>query len=166
MRSDPPGGSASGAAEREVEEYRQGACHLFAVALHRRFGWRMHVVLDAAEAFWTDEADADNFIASVVHVYAVDGRGKCWDVAGSRPFALIGDDLASWVEIGERDSDECRSEAELATYVGCWAEEGEEPIERPLWSYGDAEVEAADAVALRVLAGLPGFPAVAAPAAP
>src|SRR5690606_2173043 len=115
-------------------------CHVFAVALHRIFGWQIHLVLDQDDRFWEDPADADNWIPSVVHAYALDPEGNAWDVAGSRPSGEILYETCTWANIGTYDSDCLRSEEELRTYVGFWADDGEEPIDRPLCEYGEADV--------------------------
>lgn len=156
--SDRPSDMAlqrSSATHDDVDFYREGMCHVFAIALHRRFGWYLHVVLDQDEHYWEDPADADNFIPTTAHVYAVDEELNAWDVRGVRPLSEVKKELDGLVS--EYDSDEIRSERDLKLYVGCWAEEGEEPIDRPLSEYSDADVAEADAVAQRVLGHLPQF---------
>lgn len=148
----------SSATDAELDRWRTGECHVFAVALHRRFGWPIHLVLDADETYWEDPADADNTIPAVVHAFALDREGNAWDIAGCRPEDLVGADLEGWVHVGTRDSDTCTSETALRTWVGCWSEDGDEPVDRPLAEYTEADVAEADDVALRVLADVPGFP--------
>lgn len=142
----------------EIELYTAGACHHLAVALHRHLGWGLAVVRQENEVYWQDEDDADNFILAVLHVYAIDPEGNAWDVRGARPEAEIQGDC--WHHFGELElsTDDCRSEGELQTYVGCDEdEETGETIDRPLDSYTDTDVAQAWALAQRIFAGMPGF---------
>lgn len=153
----------------QTETYRHRLCHVFAVALHRRFGWAIHLVLDQSEPFWTDPRDSDNYIPAVIHVYAVDPQGNAWDVSGVRALNTIAEDLAQWTTIGEHDSDDVIAESGLRSYVGSWSDdddEQDEPIDRPLSDYADADVVEADGVAMRVLSALPGFPRIDAAMSP
>jgi hypothetical protein len=153
----------SSATEAEIEQYRQGECHVFAVALHRAFGWAILVVLDEGEIYWQDPNDADNYIPSVVHAYAVDPAGTAWDIAGARPESEVAHETARWVHIQRYGSDECDSEGEIKVYVGSWSDEesaAPESIDRPLADYGERDVAEAAAVADRVLSALPGYPSL------
>lgn len=142
-------GESSTAPEDIREQYSQGECHILAVALHRRFGWSLHVVLDAEQTYWQDPDDPDNSIASVVHCYAVDEDGYAWDIHGVRPEADIRREVSTAYGIGQYDSDRVFNEMQLATYVGCWAEKIDP----------EADVEEAWAVAEQYLAHLDGWPA-------
>jgi len=144
----------SDATKEEIALYTQGLCHVFAIALHRRFGWRVQLVLDQAERYWEDPADADNYIPSVVHALAIDEHGNAWDVRGVRAMRAIRKELQSWVYVVEYDTEELRDESELSTYVGCWADDGEEPIDRPLDEYSEEDVIAAEVIAVRCVASL------------
>lgn len=152
--------TSSNASPDDIELYSEGSCHVFAVALHRNLGWSMEVVRDENETWWQDEADPDNYISSVVHVYALDNNGNAWDIHGVRPEGFIPEDVKQRYGVGEISGDECRSEGELATYVGMMEEED---IELPLHSYEDRLVQEAWEVACKCLAGLPGFPEEASP---
>ena len=144
----------STATGEDIQFYCHGMCHVFAVALHRRFGWSLLVVLNAEEHYWDDPLDADNFISSVEHVYAVDEALKAWDVLGVRPLSEVKDELG--LDENAYDSDEVGSEEGLNHYVGCWANDGSS-IDRPLVEYSDEDVVAADVVVLRVLNEVTGF---------
>lgn len=147
----------SSAGSEEAATYTQGACHVFAVALHRMTGWPIHLVLDQDERFWEDPGDCDNWIPCVVHAYCLDPSGEAWDVLGRRPLEEAGPELEDWVRIGAVDTDTIESEEALRHYAGCWAEDGEEPIERPLAAYDEKDILVAQEVAARVLGGVPGF---------
>lgn len=155
MTPSLPGEADEGTAAR----YSGGMCHVFAVALHRRFGWTFHVVLDQSERFWEDPDDSDNWIPAAVHVYAVDGSGTAWDVHGARPLAEVEGEACGRWNIGEYDWDEGRDEGFLSHYV-C-GEDDSFGIDRPLPSYGQADVDEADRVAAEALRAVPGYPSVA-----
>lgn len=123
---------------------------MFAIALARRFGWTIHLVLDNDERYWEDPADSDNFIPTVIHAYAIDERGNAWDVLGVRHYSAIRPEIDEWIEIRDYASDDELSEQDLAMYVGCWSSEGE-PIDRPLSEYSDADVQEALHVAQRIV---------------
>ena len=53
--------------------YTQGLCHVFAIALHRRFGTRFFVTFYGVPAYWN---------VSVYHVYALDRHDVLWDITG------------------------------------------------------------------------------------
>lgn len=152
---------ASSASEEDKLRYMEGDCHLLAVALHRKLGWRIQAQLDQADPFWQDENDSDNFIPNVLHVYALDGQGRAWDIMGRRPESMISGEMEELFSPQDPSSDEMRSESELKMYVGCWAEacDGEEveEIDRPLGEYSDQDIEQAWQVAARVFAGMEGF---------
>jgi hypothetical protein len=171
MKDTQQGLMPSCATAEDQMRYMEGDCHLLAVALHRNLGWRMQAQLDQADPFWQDEADPDNFIANVLHVYAMDGKGNAWDVKGVRPQSLIEQEMEDLFSPQDPSSDEMRSEGELKTYVGCWAEgfDDEDPveeIERPLGQYDDQDIERAWQVAQRIFAGMEGFAPSAASSTP
>lgn len=139
--------------------YLDGQCHVLAVALHRQLGWNLVLVLGEA-FFWEDPQDCDNGIPEVIHAYAVDEQGQAWDIRGPREAETIREDCAEHfvMEAGSLDTDWLRSEAELRMYVGEWAEEGEDPIDRPLGTYTQADIDQAWDVAQAVLGDKPGWP--------
>jgi hypothetical protein len=141
----------------EIRYYCRGKCHVFAVALHRRFGWRLHLVVDLADRCWQDLADEKNFIPWVVHVYAIDDAQNAWDVVGVRPSAEVRRELEASAVFVEYASTELLTEIELRRYVGGCLDAGAETTERPLDPYSDVDVALADAIALRVLGHLPDF---------
>ena len=74
--------------------YSQGACHVLAIAMSRLWGSGegFLVVRDPWEVVWEDEADPDNAVHAVVHVYALVPTGQgvmAMDVFGMRPSAEI-----------------------------------------------------------------------------
>lgn len=138
----------STASSSDIERYSWGECHVFAVALHRRFGWPMKIVTDLAERYWEDPDDPDNYIPSVVHVYAVDENDMAWDISGVRPVSEIYHDLNTWCKVKEYDSEMVHSEAGLRYFVGCWSDDPDtDEIDRPLMIYDDDDVLMAEQVA-------------------
>ena len=146
----------SSADPADVELYMQGSCHAFALALHRTHGMRLLVATDLDERYWEDEADADNYIPSVVHVMAVDGEGVAWDVTGSRPVASVPSYLAErHPDVRSLDVEEACGEFGLSTYVDGM---GGDDADRPLHSLSETDLEEARDCADRVLSGVPGYP--------
>jgi hypothetical protein len=169
--------SPSAADESDIELYTQGSCHAFAIALHRRLGFGFLVVLDPDNPYWEDPSDADNAIASVTHVYALDAEGVAWDVLGSRPASTVkGEIMDRHPDVLGYDTDEFGGEHGLSTYVDGMADphadmgDGEEEedrdapeVDRPLHRLSPSDVDEAWDCALRVLDGLPGFDPPASP---
>lgn len=160
-------GQSSTAPDDLREQYSHGECHVLAVAMHRQFGWPIHVVLDAAELYWEDPDDPDNVIPSVVHCYAVDPDGNAWDIHGVRPESSIRREASMTYAIGDYDSHLVETEEELATYVGCWVAKADpndddepepDPIDRPLHEYTDDDVEEAWTAAEQYLGHITGWP--------
>lgn len=151
----------SHATQAQIDEYSSGSCHILAVALHRHLGWEIDVRLDNGEPYWTDEADPDNFIPAVLHVYAIDPHDQAWDIRGVRPCNEIGEEMESMYFPSGPDSDQLRNELQLRPYVGCWAEafddEQAQEIDRPLCDYTDEDVALAWGVACRVFKAVAGF---------
>lgn len=144
----------SEASDGEVSLYTKGFCHVFALALHRRLGGHLLVITDEAEPYWQDPADADNCIATVVHVYAVDPRGNAWDIRGVRPAEKIPSEIARYHPDTQQYSSDENSEEELRrTYVGCDVKD-DEVIDRPLCEFEESDVLEADKIATRALAAL------------
>lgn len=135
----------SAADEDDIRLYSQEFCHVMATALHRMFHCRMLVVLDSDEIYWQDDADPDNFVPSVVHVYALDGQGSAWDVLGVRPQEDVREDVCGRWRILQYDSDEIRGEGELSVYVG---------DDRPLASFTEEDVLEAQECARRIFGAL------------
>lgn len=142
----------STATAEEIDEFRNGSCHVFAAALHRMTGWPFVVVLDHGMPYWIDQEDDDNYLPSVPHVFCRDPEGHCWDVLGHRPYSDIEEEMTDWIYIESYGTEELADEEELRTYVGCWSEDvfGNE-IERPLAPYQETDVEAARVLVGRVL---------------
>lgn len=155
---------SSTATEGERETYTQGACHVFALALHRAFGWPMQVVMDdRGEPHWENPEDPDDFILQVCHVYALDEAGMAWDVLGVRPETEVALELREDYGLWQGSTDECRNEGELAPHVDGRPEHGDDGIDRPLHAYSEEDVAQAAEVARRVLDSLPGFARVPSP---
>lgn len=146
----------STASDAQIETYGAGQCHVFAVALHRMFGWQIEVIRDDEERWWEDDADSDNFIPAVVHVYAIDDLDNAWDIRGVRPSPQVHDECQELYHVGATSGDTCRGEGEISTYVDSLEENGDQ-IELPLGSYTQQDIDQACRVAVRVLAHLPGF---------
>lgn len=148
----------SQASDDDIEQYTRGECHVFAVALHRMFGWQMLACLDYGDPFWVDPSDPDNFISSVNHVYAIDSDGNAWDVMGVRKYGDVRAEVESWCSISDYVSEELYSELDLAMYVGEWGEDASgDPIDRPLDAFTEACVQEATETALRIFSGNPAF---------
>jgi hypothetical protein len=158
VSSPPPDTRLSSASKAEIRQYTCGECHIFALALHRKFGWRIHLVLDNDEPYWIDDSDIHNFIPAVVHAYALDENDMAWDVCGRRTLSHVHAEANEKWHIGDYDSTQIHSEEELKHYVGCWKGNfDEDEIDRPLAEYNDEDVRSAELVAMRVLSAIDGF---------
>jgi hypothetical protein len=146
----------SAATAEDIERYCGGECHVFAVALSRLTGWPMHVVTDEDEPYWSDE-DGEDMIPSVIHVLCMDEEGRFWDVRGCRPGDTLFDEMTSWQPIGAYGSDTHCTEADIRHYTGCWGEDEEEEIDRPLAEFSESDVDEATETVRRVLGAMPGF---------
>lgn len=142
------------ATEDDIKVYTSCDSHTLAVALHRRFGWKMLVVTDARDPFWTDPVDDDNVIPAVVHVYALDESGDAWDVRGKRSRTSVRDDMYELFNVQDFEENECADEDALAFYVGEWSETGE-PVVRPLSSYSEQDILEAESVIVRIFPNMP-----------
>lgn len=148
----------SRATEDDLEQYTAGECHVFAVALHRHFGWPMLAVLDYGEPYWENPEDPDDFIPAACHVFAVDPDGQAWDVMGIRKSEDVREEVESWCSISAYVAEHLSLEDELAPYVGEWGEDEDgNLIDRPLQAYTEADVQEALEKAFRVFAGHPAF---------
>jgi hypothetical protein len=70
------------------ESYLHGRCHIFALALHEVFGYKM-------ELFWDTEAwfdDGETIDTALVHAYCIDSKGNLFDARGKVTRKLIEDD--------------------------------------------------------------------------
>lgn len=142
-----PIASAADGSDREL--YLQGSCHVLAAALHRRYGMSILVVCDPDSPYWSDPADADNFIPSVLHCYAVDADGTAWDVLGGRPVEAVARELLDrHPDVERTDTELLHAEDDLALFVDGMTSDG---IDRPLHAYTETDVAEADACALRAL---------------
>jgi hypothetical protein len=120
-------------------DYMEGACHVFATALHRESGYSFLLL--------TDERKRERYAAGVppvFHVYADDGRGTLYDVRGAHDREQV---VASWQTLEETDGQPGQygvrmmpNERALSKYVG----DGDAV---PLIKYSQAAVERALAVA-------------------
>lgn len=153
---------ASTASKDELNQYCYGECHVLAIALHRLTGWPMHVVTDHAEPYWSSD-DGEDSIPSVVHVLCIDHENHFWDIRGKRPRDTLHEEMMGWHPIMEYGSDTNCDEDDIRFYTGCWGEEGEDEIDRPLSEFSEADVEDAMVVVRRVLADIPGYKDLLAP---
>ncbi|MBY3155226.1 hypothetical protein HFO56_23165 [Rhizobium laguerreae] len=142
------------ATDDDVRAYTSGDSHALAVALHRRFGWKLLVVTDSRDPFWVDPDNPENTIPSVVHVYALDSNNDAWDIRGKRPRVGIRDDMYELFNVQDFAEDECGDEGELCFYVGVWSDTGE-PVVRPLPDYSEDDLVAAETVIVRVYPNVP-----------
>lgn len=144
------GAGASLANENDQDLYLNGSCHVFATALHRRYGMSLLVVGDGDNPYWIDDADPDNSIPSVVHCYGVDADGMAWDVLGVRPLSDVSRELLDrHCDVETLSEDHFPDEAGLDVYVDG---RGDTMIDRPLHSFRDDDVVEADACISRILA--------------
>jgi hypothetical protein len=142
------------ATDDDVRAYTSGDSHTLAVALHRRFGWKLMVITDSRDPFWVDPGDPSNTIPAVVHVYALDGNGDAWDIRGKRPRVAIRDDMYELFNVQDFEEDECADEDDLSFFVGVWSDTGE-PVVRPLPAYTEEDLVAAETVIVRVYPNVP-----------
>lgn len=142
------------ASEDEIKAYTSGDSHAFAVALHRRFGWRIMVVTDSRDPYWRNPVNPDDEIPCVVHVYALDGNGDAWDVRGKRKRSSVTDELYEYFQVLDFQVEVLDDEDDLSFYVGVWSDSGD-PIERPLPYYSEQSIEAAEAVIVRAFPNVP-----------
>ncbi|AQT06286.1 hypothetical protein [Acetobacter persici] len=142
------------ASRDEIEDYSSGGCHILAIALHRRYGWPLLAVESTEERYWEDPEDDDNYLPSILHVYAIDPDGFAWDIRGARPDTDALQDAADFFGENPADwsTDLIAREEWIQHLVGYWSEEGEEPIDRPLETYSDDDIQRADEVISRALA--------------
>ena len=142
------------ATEADISAYTSGYSHALAVALHRRFGWKMLVVTDARDPYWVDPEVAENSIPVVVHVYALDGNGDAWDIRGKRTQADVKDDCYEFFNVQDFETEVCADEDDLAFYVGTWSDAGD-PIERPLPYYSEGDIVEAEAILVKAFPNMP-----------
>lgn len=148
----------SKANDHDIEQYTTGECHVFAVALHRLFGWPMMAVLDYGEPYWENPEDPYDFIPAVCHVFAIDPDGQAWDVMGIRKPEDIREEMESWCSISAYVAEHMSTEDELAPYVGMWGKDSEgNLIDRPLHAFTEKDVEEATEKAFRIFGGHPVF---------
>lgn len=128
----------------EIQTYTQGACHIFALALHRRLGAHLVVVTDPKRtmAVAPDGRPVDH----VLHVFAAIGT-LAYDVASeirTRDIAAISRLVCRARKVEVR---KLCGEKELAGFI----ERFPGDTERPLRAYTDADIEQAWTIAQRVL---------------
>lgn len=152
--------SPSTASPHQISKYSQGECHVFAVALHRLFGWQLEVIIDLEEVHWENPGNPDHVINAVVHVVAVDAQGIAWDIHGMRPLDELREELeqSAHLTIGEYGSTEVYDEADLQDWVGTGEITDDDgnviDVDRPLSAYVEDDVIEAMAIARSVLAEL------------
>lgn len=140
--------------EECIREYTSTDSHVFAVALHRLFEWKMLVVTAAGEPFWTGAGEGEQDIPTVVHVYGLDPSGDVWDIRGRRSREAVRDDMYEVFNAQDFEEDVCADEDELAFYVGVWSETGD-PVERPLSTYTNEDIERAKDIMDRLFPSIP-----------
>ncbi len=133
----------------ELGRYSWGQCHVFAVALHRLTGWPIHLVLDDGDPYWVDPNDDQNWIASTVHAFCVDDQDRFWDIKGIRPRNDVHPEMMAFWDIADYNSRLLYSEDDLKEFVGCWGDEGQEEIDRPMENYNDEDIALATEVIRR-----------------
>lgn len=147
----------SDATSTEIDLYTTGSCHVLALAIHEITGWKMLVIIDDGEPYWIDPDDADNYIASVCHVFCVDDDEMAWDIRGRRPLTDVQNEMENWLHIQSYSEGELASAAELIEfYVD---DDNDLEVERPLATYTDMELEDAKIIAQRLLNQLNTTPA-------
>lgn len=128
----------------DIETYTQGACHIFALALHRHLGAELVVVTDPKRTMAA--APDGRRVARVLHVFATIGT-LAYDVASeirTRDVAGVSRLVCRARKVEVRH---LRGEADLSAFI----KRSPDDAERPLRSYTEDDIEKAWAVAMRVL---------------
>jgi len=115
----------------EPPDYMAGKCHVYAIALHRTYGYRFLVLIDRSERY-------KGGIPAVHHIYAVDTDGHAYDCRGRHDATEI---VAQWrhLEPGQwHRPDVLRIDTErgLRRFIS-------DDWNKPLDSYTEADVQAA-----------------------
>lgn len=152
-----------GGIEGVTEYYMQGSCHELALALHKNLGWPMLVVEHHGEPYWEDEEDPDNYIPTVLHVYAIDPAGNAWDIKGIRHELEVIKESSEEFGTNPQDlsTEIVNNEGELRFYVGYDEETG---IDKPLTDYNEEDISLAFEIAQEVFETHPAWPLKAQPA--
>lgn len=116
-------------------DYLSGRCHVFAVALHRAYGFAFVVLTDKRERY-------KGGIPAVHHIYAVDDKGNAYDCGGVHKTAEI---ISQWLHV-DTGSWHRPGVVRIATERGLQKYISDD-WNRPLDSYTDADVRAALVVA-------------------
>jgi len=104
--------------------YMQEACAYFAIALARKFGYNLCILIDDNSYY-----DEDEQYPAIAHVFAKSKNNKCVDIKGVRSISEIKNDF--W----DLDSPHVIdvTEEELKKYMG-------EDDSKPLYPYNDNEI--------------------------
>lgn len=126
---------------RDFDHYTSGACHVFAIALHRTFGWEMVAMTDFSEPYAYDAA-GDIEMPSVWHVYCRDGNGDLHDVTGVRAgqdWPVHFREVFPHCDVDQVSLDVCETEADLSHYMDVGADDED----RPLGPAGERDIQEA-----------------------
>ena len=128
----------------EIATYTQGACHIFALALHRHLGAGLVIVTDPKR---TMPAPAGGkAVDRVLHVFAVIGT-RAYDIASEIRARDIAGVSRLVCRARKLEVQTLRSETELRAFV----QRRSDDAERPLRPYTDADIEGAWTIARRIL---------------
>lgn len=151
--AEVPGGDEPTNEERI--RYTSGSCHVFAIAMKRLYGARLVAVTDSFEPCWIDDADPDNCIPAVTHVYAAIGD-TAFDVSGACPLEDIELDCRERFDAKATGTEEFRTEDELRAYVrDADPDRGEVNDFLPLAPYSVEDIREAEDVARRIYGAAP-----------
>ncbi len=119
--------------------YTQGLCHVFAVAMHRRFGTKLFVTYSKS-ALPTP---------NVYHVYAMDASDVLWDITGRIDKKNYRKHIHSVFNENQHflmllNAEEYSSEQELEWLVRQVPFGALDPENRPLVNYTDRDISHAD----------------------
>jgi hypothetical protein len=113
-----------------------GLCHVFAIALHRAFGFKFLILTDKNEMY-------KGGVPAVHHVYAVDNQGNAYDFNGKHPASNI---TQQWLHI-ERGSWHRPGVVQVSTEKGL-SKFVSDDWDKPLDSYTNQDVKNALDVAM------------------
>lgn len=138
----------------EIWKYTDGACHVFAVTLHRMTGWSMLLVLDENNPYWVDAVDKEKQIASTVHAFCVDENLGLWDVRGFREPSELQHEIAYWYATPNYTVLQILNEDELQEFITPSEHDAGEEDCYPLASYDETDVTEACDVIKRAFGGM------------
>lgn len=142
------------ATEAEIHRYTSGMCHAFAVAMHRLYGARLSVVTNPDDPVWVDDEDDDNFIPSVIHVFAT-LNGLAYDIETVIPETDILSYCEERFDVDDLQDETLDSESELVAQFCADGDEdsqcdGEDEPVRPLLPLTPDDIQKAMTVARRI----------------